>query len=73
MALAARGLGLGTLFTTLLRRSEAEVKRILGVPDGAEFVCMLPVGYPDAKFGPVRRLPVEEVTYAERWGKAWGK
>ncbi len=69
--LAARGLGLGTVFTTLLRRYDKEVKELLGVPASAEVVCMLPLGYPKGPFGPTRRMPVEEVTFSEKWGAAW--
>ena len=68
LSLAARALGLGTLFTTLLRRVEGEVKEALAIPSDVEMVCMLPLGYPQESFGPVRRRPVEEVTFHERWG-----
>ncbi|MEE9286396.1 MAG: nitroreductase family protein, partial [Dehalococcoidia bacterium] len=68
LMLAARGLGLGTVFTTLLRRHDAEIRELLSVPEGSEVVCMIPLGYPESKFGPTRRMPVEEVAFAERWG-----
>jgi hypothetical protein len=32
----------------------------------------MPIGYPEGKFGPLSRRPVAEVTYADRWGVAWG-
>lgn len=68
LMLAARGLGLGTVFTTLLRRHDAEIRELLSVPEDSEVVCMIPLGYPETGFGPTRRRPVEEVAFAERWG-----
>ena len=72
LMLAARGLGLGTVFTTLLRRYDNEIRELLAVPDGSDVVCMIPLGYPETSFGPTRRRPMEEVTFAERWGTRWG-
>ena len=69
LMLAARGLGLGTIFTTLLRRFEKEIKADLNIPDDVEIVCTIPMGYPATTFGPVRRKPVEEVTYYNTWGE----
>lgn len=69
MMLAARGLGMGTLFTTLLRRHEDTLKFDLGIPDEYAFVCMIPMGYPDEPFGPVKRRPVHEVSYRDYWGQ----
>jgi hypothetical protein len=34
------------------------------------FVVM-PIGWPEGKFGPLARKPVAEVAYADRWGAAW--
>ena len=70
LLLAARGLGLGSVITTLHKRYEDEVKELLGIPDNVETAALLPVGYPaeGARYGPTRRLPVEKVTYWERWG-----
>lgn len=67
--LAARGLGLGTIITTLLRLYEKEVKHLVGAPESAELVVTIPLGYPAVAFGPNRRTPVQEVTFLERWGE----
>jgi hypothetical protein len=32
---------------------------------------LMPVGYPQGKFGPLARRPVGEVAYADRWGTPW--
>ena len=68
LLLAARGLGLGATLTTLHKLHEEEVKQLLGIPDEAETIALIPVGYPLGKYGPNTRRPVEEVTHWERWG-----
>ena len=70
LLLAARGLGLGSVLTTLHKRYEREIKELLAIPDTVETVALLPIGYPaeGARYGPTRRRPSEEVTYWERWG-----
>lgn len=71
LLLAARALGLGTVLTTLHRRHEEDVKRLLGIPDSIETAALIPVGYPaeGEHFGGSRRRPVEEVTFYDRWGQ----
>jgi nitroreductase len=68
LMLAARSRGLGTTLTTLHKFREAEVKSVLGIPDGWETVAMIPVGRPRGRFGPVLRTPSEQVTHWNRWG-----
>ena len=71
--LAARALGLGSCLTSLHKRYEDEIKELLNIPDNVETVALLPIGFPadNARYGPTRRAPVEEVTFRERWGAAW--
>lgn len=70
LLLAARGLGLGSVITSLHKRYEQEIKDLLGIPENVETAALLPIGYPadGVTYGPTRRSPVEEVTYQERWG-----
>ena len=70
LLLAARGLGLGSVITSLHKRYEKEIKELLGIPENVETAALLPIGYPadGVSYGPTRRSPVEEVTYQERWG-----
>ena len=70
LMLAARALGLGTALTTLHRAHEAEVKQLLGIPDGIETMALIPLGWPRGKFGSGDRLPVQKVTYWDKWGQA---
>jgi len=69
LMLAARALGLGTVLTTLYRVREEEVRALLGIPAGWETMALIPLGWPRGRFGPLRRLPVEQVTYWDRWGE----
>ena len=68
LMLAARSRGLGTTLTTLHKLREAEVKAVLGIPDGWETVALIPVGRPQGRFGPVLRTPSQQVTHWDRWG-----
>lgn len=70
LLLAARGIGLGSVITTLHKRYEEEIKTLLGIPENVETAAILPVGYPEdgVTYGPTRRASVDDVTYWERWG-----
>ena len=70
LLLAARGLGLGSVITTLHKSYEQEIKDILGIPGNVETAALLPIGYPaeGVGYGPTRRAPVDEITSWERWG-----
>ena len=74
LLLAARGLGLGTVLTTLHTAYESDVKAYFGIPEEYETVAMIPVGYParGERFGRPRRRPLEEVASLDKWGESWG-
>lgn len=69
LMLAARALGLGTTLTTLHRVRESEVKGLLGIPENIETMALIPLGWPEGKFGMGPRRPVEEVAHWEKWGE----
>ena len=69
--LACRAFGLATLITTNHIRYEAEVKAVLDIPSDVDTYALMPIGYPEGKFGPVKRRPVAEVAFADRWSNAW--
>jgi len=71
LLLAVHTAGLGSVLTTLWKSREAEVKQILGLPDTIEIHAILPIGYPDRKYGRGKRKPIAEVTYRDRFGQAW--
>lgn len=67
LLLAARALGLGAAPTTLGLSDRPAAKEVLGLPSTMEALCLIPVGYPRGKFGPVTRRPVEEILRWDRW------
>ena len=71
LLLAARGLGLGASIFNLPLAAGPELPRLLGVPDDYQVYCLVPVGYPLDRHGPVRRKPVRDVAYRDRWGERW--
>ena len=71
MLLAARALGLGATLTSRHLRHEKEVEAILGLPPGVHSYAILPIGYPMGNFGPVRRGPLSDVVFQDRWGQPY--
>lgn len=71
--LACRALGLGATLTSITTQYEDEVKAILGLPEYISTYAMIPIGYPVGKFGPVARVPVEQVTWKNRHGTPFVK
>ena len=60
--------GAGATLTTVHYFFEEELKQKLGVPADMEITALLPLGFPEGRFGPVSRRPVEEVLHWDRWG-----
>ena len=71
MLLAARALGLGAVLTTLHLTFEKEVEAALGLPVDAHSYALLPIGWPLGRFGPVRRMPLADVVFQDRWGQPY--
>ena len=71
MLLAARAVGLGTTLTTLYLIHEKEAEAAMGIPEDFHSYAILPVGFPMGKFGPVRRAPLADVVFTDRWGTPW--
>jgi nitroreductase len=71
MLLAARALGLGATLTTRHLLYEKETEAALGLPPGVHSYAIIPIGYPIGTFGPVRRGPLADIVYQDRWGQAW--
>lgn len=76
--LAARGEGIGVGWVSIL--DPTLVKPLLGIPDDIVLVAWLCLGIPVAfedrpmleSVGWEKRLPLEEVVFAERWQQRWG-
>jgi nitroreductase len=73
MLLAARALGLGSTLTTLYLIHEKDAEAAMGLPDDVHSYAILPLGYPLGKFGLVRRAPLGDVVYQDKWGQAWSE
>ncbi|MCK4911987.1 MAG: nitroreductase family protein [Thermodesulfovibrionales bacterium] len=67
LMLAARGLGLGTVFVGIYE--EDKVRELLGIPEGVRVAGLIPMGYPleEKDKGPSRK-EVSEILYNEKWG-----
>ena len=73
LMLAARAYGIGATLTTLYLGHEDDVRALLGLPDDAATMALIPLGYP-AKgrwSQPVRR-PLDEVVHWDHWDQERG-
>jgi nitroreductase len=68
LLLAARALGIGGTITTLHPQVEERVHALFGIPDTAQVVYCIPLGYPRGRFGPNQRKPLTEVCSYDHWG-----
>ena len=67
LLLTARSIGLGAAPTTLSLRDQDAIRNILRLPETFAALCLIPVGYPQGKFGPVTRKPVSEIMRFDSW------
>lgn len=67
LLLAARALGIGGTITTLHAQVDQQARQLFGVPDSAQIVYAIPLGYPKGSFGPTDRKPLAEVVSYDRW------
>ena len=68
LLLAARALGIGGTITTLHPQVEDRVHDLFDIPQLAQVVYCIPLGYPKGRFGPTDRKPVSSVSSYDRWG-----
>lgn len=69
LILAARAFGVGATLTTLYSGHEDELRPLLGLPDDALTMGLLPLGYPArGRWAQPKRRPLEEVVHWNRWG-----
>ncbi|HTO06662.1 MAG TPA: nitroreductase family protein [Myxococcota bacterium] len=67
LIVAARAMGLGTVFTTFHMMCEPQLREIIGLPASHRIQVTIPLGWPEGRFGPVARKPVEEVIHWDRF------
>jgi nitroreductase len=74
LMLAARALGIGSTITSIGGIHERDVHRLLGIPDGMDATCCIPLGYPEGNFGAAKRKPLSEIAFVDHFGAAgpWG-
>ena len=70
LLLAARARGYGGVMTGWQFAADGELRSLLHIPDGAELMATITLGRPRGGHGPVRRRPLAELVYGERWGEA---
>jgi nitroreductase len=73
LLLAARALGYGGALTMWHLGVEQQLRDLLDIPEGVALSACITLGRPEGGHGPVRRRPIGEVTFDDRWGApaAW--
>ena len=70
LLLACRAEGLGCVLTTLLCAAEAKIRPLIELPEPWATAAFVPIGYPVGRgHGPLSRRPVEQMVFADRFGK----
>jgi nitroreductase len=67
LLLAARALGYGGVLTGWHRMVEDELRQLTGIPETFAIAGTIPLGRPQGHHGPVRRRPVRELVFDDRW------
>lgn len=67
LLLAARALGYGGVVTMWHGFVEDELRTLLGIPPDFVLAATIPLGRPEGGHGPVRRRPLAEVVFEDRW------
>lgn len=67
LLLAARARGLGGVMTMWQQPVEPELRAALAIPDDIVIAATIPLGHPEGAHGPVRRRPLVELVYEDRW------
>jgi nitroreductase len=70
LLLAARALGYGGALTMWHQMVEPELRALLGIPDEVAVSATITLGVPAGSHGPVRRRPLAELVFDDRWGSA---
>jgi nitroreductase len=68
LLLAARALGYGGVLTIWHAMVEPQLRELLGIPDEVFIAATITLGRPEGGHGPVRRVPLDQLVYRDRWG-----
>ncbi len=69
LLLAARALGYGGVLTIWHALVEPQLHELLAIPEDVFIAATLTLGRPQGTNGPVRRRPLNELVFEERWGE----
>jgi nitroreductase len=67
LLLAARAIGLGGVLTQIQLLVAEELRAALGIPEEVALHATITLGQPEGHHGPVRRRPLCELVYEDRW------
>ncbi len=70
LLLAARALGYGGVITGFHGQVDKPLKSLLGIPEEVFIAATVTLGRPQGGHGPVRRRPLSELVYGDRWEAA---
>ena len=71
LLLAARALGVGGSIFNMPLAHAHDLTELLAIPKSNVVYCLVPLGYPSDRIGPVTRKPVKKVVYWEKFGQEW--
>lgn len=70
LLLAARAMGYGGALTMWHLGVEAQLRELLHVPEEVALSACITLGRPAGHHGPVRRKPLADVVFDDRWGQS---
>jgi nitroreductase len=73
LLLAARAIGYGGVITGFHGAVDTELRALLAIPNEAFIAATVTIGKPAGHHGPVRRRPLPELVFGDRWDEppAW--
>jgi nitroreductase len=72
LLLAARALGYGGVMSMWHQPVAEELHEILSIPPEYSILATVPLGRPQGGYGPVRRLPLQQVVFEDAWNQPPG-
>lgn len=70
LLLAARALGYGGALTMWHLGVEADLRELLDIPHDVALSACITLGVPEGRHGPLKRKPLGDIVYRDRWGGA---
>ena len=67
LLLAARSLGYGGALTMWHQGVETQLRELLDIPDNVAISACITLGRPQGSHGPVRRRPISELVFENKW------